>query len=280
MGTEIIRNLPYEEYRKRPGVNASLLKTVHAQSLKHAKAQIDGIEIESDAKDFGTSFHALLLEGKYDFVVHPETYLGEEKGKPKIKPWNWNAHACAQWEREQGGKTVVNEKEAKALEAMVAAAHDALSGLKLGGDCELSVFAEKDGVPIKARIDTLPTDPNAPVIDFKKVRSAEPRKFMRQCYDLGYYIQCAWILDVLRLAGIERDSVWLVGIEDKQPFSSCTLKFVDVPVSFLRLGRIHARAAFSKVKTAYETNRWPDYGITVAENYAMPWMLPELDQTA
>jgi PDDEXK-like domain of unknown function (DUF3799) len=279
MNAEIIRNLPAEEYRKRLGVNASLLKTVHAQSLKHAKAQIDGLENESDAKDFGTAFHSLLLEGKQDFVVHPETYMSSDK-IPVAKPWNWNANACKAWEAAQEGKTILNKDGAKALDSMCAAAKDALTCVELIGDTELSVFAEKDGMPIKARIDLLPKDENAPVIDFKKVRSAEPRKFLRQCYDLGYHIQCAWILDVLRLAGIPRDEVWLVGIEDKEPFATCTLKFSDEPISFLRLGRIHARAAFMKAKAAYESGRWPDYGITAAENHAMPWMLQELEQTS
>lgn len=274
----IQHGLPYEEYAKRAGINASLLKTVDAKSLKHAKAIIDGqASEESDAKELGTSFHALLLEGRIDYVVRPETYENEKK---EVKPWNWNANVCKAWEVSQGGKTILSPDDAKSVEAMVASAHDALEGMPMKGDRELSIFAEHEGLPVKARLDFLPADTEAPMVDFKSCKDANPEEFLKQALKLGYHIQSAWHMDVARWAGQPRKAFWIVGIESKKPYVSCVLKFIDQPISFLRVGRRRARAAFQKLKTAYQHNCWPGYGASAAEENAQPWMISELDATA
>lgn len=276
---EIVRSLSFEEYGKRPGINGSLLKTVDRYSLAHAKAQLDGLdEFESDALDFGTCFHSLLLEGRVDYEIIPATYENE---KGEVKPWNWNANVCKKWGAAQGDKIPLTTKEAASLEAMVAAVHDNPDVKPfLKGDTELSVFAEREGLPVKARIDLLPSDPNGPVIDFKKARSSEPSQFLKSALDLRYHLSAAWNLDVLRWAGIERKEFWLVAVEDSAPYAVSILKFLDVPMSFLRVGRSKCRAAFKRLQSAYESKRWPDYGTHVAEDHAKPWMLPELETTA
>jgi hypothetical protein len=276
---EVIRQLPFEEYVKRPGVNGSLLKTVDRYSLAHAKAQLDGLdEYESDALDFGTSFHALLLEGRVDYALIPDTY---ENDKGEVKPWSWNANVCKKWEADQGGRTPLTKKEVETLEKMVAAVHDNPQVRPfLNGDTELSVFAEREGLPVKARIDLLPSDPQGPVIDFKKARSSEPGQFLKSSLDLRYHMSAAWNLDVLRWTGDERKEFWLVAVEDRPPYAVSVLKFLDVPMSFIRVGRSKCRTAFKHLQNAYATNRWPDYGTHVAEDHAKPWMLPELELTA
>lgn len=281
-------NLPFEEYKARPGVNASLLKTVHRFSLAHARAQLDGrLDNESEAKTLGTSFHALLLEGRVDYVIQPETYphsgdksKGIEKGAPA--EWNWNAKFCKEWRETQTGKTVVTKDNAQELESMVASARDALGADLLKGQCEVSVFSQferkPDGLPVKCRIDLLPDDPNAPVIDIKRCASAEPKAFLKQALNLGYHLQAAWTLDVLKWHGQERKEFWLVGIEPVAPFASCILRFQNVPVSLLWLGRKYCRGAYRKLANAYQTNKWPDYGKSLAEDHTPPWVLKELDE--
>lgn len=285
---EIIENLPYEDYAKRPGVNASLLKTVHRYSLAHAKAQIDGkLEGDSEEFDFGKAFHSLFLEGKREYVVHPSHYLCEEK-KPGgergekhtiEKDWNWNANYCKDWAAQQTLQ-VMSAKEVEAMEGMALTARNALSGFDHKGRRELSVFAEKDGMPIKCRVDILPDDSLCPIIDPKTCGNANPAEFLKHALKYGYDIQCAWTLDVLRAAGIKRESMALLAIEKSAPYATCLLRLDDTPYSFLRLGRIKANAAFIKVKSAFETGNWPDYGATKAEEHAQLWQVKELEQTA
>lgn len=276
---EIARNLPFEEYKARPGINGSLLKIVDEFSLKRVKAEIDGkLESESDAMDFGTCFHSLLLEGRVDYVIHPETYPSPKEGEKK---WIWSANFCKEWAKEQGDKIILSKAEALSIEAMVEAVSDVPELREhLNGDRELSVFGERDGMPVKCRLDLLTKADTGPVIDFKKTRSAEPGKFLKQALEKRYTMQAAWGLDVLRLAGVKRTAFWLVGIEDKAPFDVSILKLNDRGCSFLRAGRVLCRQAFKKLKNAYAENHWPSYGAHDAEDYAKPWMMQELEKTA
>ena len=286
---EIIRNLPFEEYRKRPGANSSILKLVDSSSLKRVRAELNGeVEHDTDATDFGDCFHALLLEGRIKYTIEPETYPApkdhEKVKKGAIKegdplPWNNGAGICKQWAGQQGELVILTKKEAENLEAMVAAVHDCAELQPyLKGDCELSVFAERQGFPVKARIDLLP--PSGPVIDFKKTRNAEPGAFVRQMLDLRYHMQAAWNIDVLKAAGIERDEFWFVAVEDKAPFDVTILKLKDQAISFLRVGRVKCRQAFQKLKNAHAEDHWPTYGAHHAEDHAKPWMMQELELTA
>lgn len=274
---EIISNLPYEEYAKRPGVNASLLKLVHRKSLLHAKAYLDQtFSEESAALDFGKCFHSLALEGREDFVTVPATYTNE---KGEVKPWNWNATACKKWGEEQGDKIPLKECEAQAVRTMAGVIRNELSGA-IKGRTELSLFAEMKGVPVKCRIDLLPDDESEGIIDPKSCQSAEPSKFLRSSMELAYHIQAAFTLDVANLLGLNRKSFSLLAVESSIPHAPCRLTFTDEPLSLLRLGRIHYRAAFLKLIEARATGRWDGYGEHPAEEFCPVWLLKELEQTA
>jgi hypothetical protein len=287
--TEIIRNMPAEEYRKRPGINATILKCVYLYSLQHAKAQLDGVkERTSDALDFGNAFHSLLLENETRYVVHPDTYPAP-KHHDKVKkgdiqegdplPWNANAAICKTWIAEQNGATVLDSQEDSELRGMVEGVRrNEEIAEYLNGDTEVSIFTEYKGVPVKARVDLLPKE--RVVIDFKKAKSANPDKFTKQATtDLAYHMQGAWNLDVLRWAGIERKSFWLVAVEQERPHVASIVKFDDVPISFLRAGRRLCRAAFQRLVNANQTGRWPGYETSHAEEWAKPWQQAELETT-
>jgi hypothetical protein len=274
---EIVPNLPYDEYAKCPGVNASLLKLVHRKSLLHARAYLDGEFAEESAElDFGHCFHSLALEGREDFVTKPATYTNE---KEEVKPWNANANVCKAWIEAQGDKVVLNNDSAVAVKTMAQVVREQLGGA-LKGRIELSLFAEMKGVPVKCRVDLLPDDESEGIIDLKSCQSAEPSKFMRSSYDLGYHIQAAFSLDIANLLGLNRKSFSLLAVESAPPHAPCRLTFNDEPLSLLRLGRIHYRAAFLKLVNAQNSGNWEGYGDHPAEEYCPPWMLKELEQTA
>jgi len=275
--SEVIPNLPFEEYAARPGINASVLKIVHRQSLLHAKAYRDGsYREESDELDFGTCFHSLALEGRQDFVLIPTTYVNEKKEE---KPWNWNAKVCQAWGAEQGDKIPLKEDEAVAVVSMANSIVEELGGM-LKGQREVSLFATMKGHPVKCRIDFLPDDESLPIIDLKSCKSAEPAKFLRQSIDLGYLIQAAFALDVAKECGIKRDRFDLLAVESEAPHGVCRLRFRDQAISLLRVGRRHYRTAFDDLTKAIETNQWDSYGEHPAEDFTPPWMKEELDRTA
>lgn len=276
---EVIENMPFAEYAKRPGVNASLLKLVHRFSLQHAKSYLDGeFQEESDTLDFGKCFHSLALEDREVFAEIPPTYTNADG---EAKPWNWNAKACKQWGVDQGDKIPLKAGEIAGVRAMAGAVRRVLS---MKGRTELSLFAERDGLPVKCRLDFAPDDQQQGIIDLKSCQSAEPRKFMRSAYELAYHIQAAFTLDVADLCrkalGKDYPRFSLLAVESDVPHGVCRLIFDDEPLSLLRLGRIHYRAAFKQLQNAYESGRWDGYGTHAAEEYAPPWILKELEQTA
>ncbi len=275
--SEIIPHLPYSEYAKRAGVNATLLKLVHKKSLLHARAYLDGTySEESDDLDFGHCFHSLALEGREDFVVKPETYTND---KGEVKKWIGSANVCKAWEAAQGDKIPLSVWDTGRVRTMAKVVRQELGDF-LKGRIELSLFAKRGEIPVKNRVDFLPEDDSAPVIDLKSAASAEPAKFLRAAVDKGYHLQAAFTLDTLRLCGIDRKAFWLVAVEKEAPHAHTILKFNDVPLSLLRVGRAAYRAALAKLIHAEDTGRWDGYGNHTAEDFAPVWMKEELELTA
>lgn len=289
MVIEVIPNLPFAEYQQRDGINTSILKVAYNESLLHAKAVLDGRrKMESDNLDFGKCFHSWTLERKEDWVTKPVTYPAPLK-HAKVKkglikegdplPWNANAAFCKEWEEAQEG-IVLSESGTAAVKGMARTLReDPVIGPMLdgAGQSELSVFVEKDGVKRKCRIDRLPS--KGPVLDLKSTKNAHPERFLQSAIDLGYDIQAAHTLSILRAAGDPRDEMWFCAIESENPYAYSILKFKDIPGSFLRAGRIKVNAAMLKIQAAMKSGIWPGYPSGEAEEFAKDWMKKELDQT-
>ncbi len=273
----MIESMSLADYQAAPGINASVLRIVHQKSLAHAKAYLDGkLTIESDALDFGQVFHGVVLEGRHDYAVKPLTY---EHSKEGLKPWNANSSVCKDWLAAHDGAFIISQDQEVALLAMAkAVAPHVPAGFP--SRCEFSVFAERDGMPIKSRVDCLPLDDDAPVIDLKTCCNAHPEHFMREALRLGYHIQAAFTLDILRKVGIDRQEFRFVAVESEPPHAVCVLRFKDEAPSVLRIGRARYRALFGWMAEAMRTGHWTDYGTKDAEEYLPPWYKAELEQTA
>ncbi len=268
---QIIKGMSEETYSSRNDyVRSSLLKKVLTEPLSTVKCIIDGtIKFQSDAMKMGTAFHALMLEGKRDYVVKPEEYGYGHK-------WTRRAKYCADWEDKQT-LPVVSAREVESLEGMVKAVH-AHPDLKpyLNGQCELSIFVDKIA-KLKCRIDLLPRDPDAPVIDFKKTRSADPVEFTKQLFDMKYYLSAAMYLDILRAVDIVRREFWFVAIEEHFPYNIWICKMVDRPIGFLDAGRREYKAAYHTLMRAMQTNEWPTYRTSEPEEHMTAWMQSALE---
>lgn len=270
---EIIKGMSYPTYDARNEyINAGKLIAVQTETLKTVKAMIDGtLQFTSEALEFGVHFHSMVLEGIENFVVQPREY---QFGKP----WHNGASYCKDWVRKQT-KPIVTEGQVESLRGMTAAirAHPELAPL-LCGQCELSIFVDRKGPKLKARVDLLPDNPSAPVIDFKKARSANPDDFVKQVFNLKYYLKAALYLDVLSAVGIHREEFWLVAVEDWKPYNIYICKLVDRPVGFIECGRIEYRAAYHKLMRAMAKDEWPSYETSEAEAHSAPWIMSALEQ--
>lgn len=290
MSIEIVERMPYDDYAKHPGVNASLLATIANYSLAHAKAELDGErKRESEAFDFGEDFHALLLENRKTYVVHPDTYPAPgdhakvKKGEIAAGdplPWNWNANACKAFYAKNLDFHCISSEDESDLVGMVesAKAHPDLQNIQ--GRNELSVFVDHDGVMLKARLDILPA--KLPVIiDLKSARSAQPEKFVRSAIDNSYHLKGAFYCDVARWAGLGTfNSFWFAAVEKEAPYVTAVVKFNDEPASLLRYGRRLYRNALHQLKNARETGNWKGYETCNAEDHAPRWMLEALESVS
>jgi PDDEXK-like domain of unknown function (DUF3799) len=271
---QIIKGMSEEMYASRNEyVRSTLLKKVITEPLSTVKCIIDGtIKFESDALKMGNGFHDLLLEGKRNYIVRPDEYQFGKK-------WTRAAKYCDEWEKKQT-LPIVSAREVESLEGMVAAvhAHPELKDL-LNGQCELAIFVDKIA-KLKCRIDLLPRDPDAPVIDFKKSRDASPTEFTKQLFNLKYYLSAAMYLDILHAVDIHRKEIWYVAVEDFKPYNIWICKMVDRPVSFLEFGRKEYREAYHKLMKAIQTNHWPTYQSSEPEEHMTAWMQTALESTA
>lgn len=269
----IVTGMSYEDYAAAPGVSATALKIAYMHSMAHVRAYMDGtFEKRSTALDFGKAFHSLALEGKEEFNRRPDTYTSS---KGEEKPWNANSNTCKEW-LEQNNKYVVTGETEAALRNMTKAVRPYLYP---NFDAEISIFSQLEGLPVKCRLDVLSKSETDPVIDLKTCADANPEKFMREALRLGYHLQAAWALDVLRLVGIKRQEFQFVAVESKPPHGVCVLRFLDQDVSLLRVGRVRYKEQLRKIKQSIETGKWPSYGTVWAEEFAPAWMKRELEQT-
>lgn len=297
MKAQIIPDMPFAEYLAHPGINAGLLATAFQTCMSKVKLQMDGGKsAQSDELDFGTAFHALVLEGREDFVTHPPTYPAPG-GHTKVKtgeiqpgdslPWTWSAGTCKLFAKENEGRTILSEAEAANVRGMAAVCHNdpELKPLMAGSKSEVTVIVEKDGLTFKIRVDTL-TGGSLPVIDFKSARSAEPAKFVKAAYDLGYFLKSALYMDVLMWAGLNsydldnKREFWFVAIEKEPPYAHSITICKDINLSYMYVGRRQYRYALQKIKKCLASGEWPAYGSSEAELHAPPWHQKEIEITA
>lgn len=124
------------------------------------------------------------------------------------------------------------------------------------GTPELSVFGEFDGVRVKCRFDRVTND--AEIWDYKTTDSAEPEKFKRKAFDLGYPMKMALQYHLFKQAyGMRPKSVNLLAQENKEePFLPCLFPLTR---KTLLIGTAQLRQAISMYKFAKENDIWPSY---------------------
>jgi hypothetical protein len=143
--SQIILDLPFEEYKKNPGVNASFLKKFVVSPLY---AKTDTFE-SSAATDLGNYVHALLIDRSSlnNFAVLPTTGEGSRKARDEWKKNNPNGILLSPSAMETG--------KACADSLIAYPPYKELVDLKF--DSEVTLYTEhpKYGFPMKARIDIL-----------------------------------------------------------------------------------------------------------------------------
>lgn len=255
MSIEIIHGLPMAEYRAWPEIGQSTLKAGRA-SMAHLRAALDGDRVieETDAMRVGSAIHCAFLEpAEYAERV---AVWDRRASTGRAAPRNgrvWDAFQAA-----HEGAIILTSNDAKIVTGAVAAlrAHPAVARIISCAECgpvdgvEVSMRGEVqigDAPPIrmKARPDVLTEHA---VIDVKKTRSGDPRRFTAQAIDLGYHIQAA-----VYMAITGRPRFLFATVEDAPPYD---VVVYEPSPSMIEAGRREAADLITRYTECIASGVW------------------------
>jgi len=217
------------------------------------KYSLDRPQEHKDAFSLGTAVHTRILGTGATIVTYPPEHL-TPSGAVSTK------QATIAWAEEQraAGNVVIAPSQARQVDGMAEAvlAHtDARKVLETIAGREVSVFADIDGVPVRARFDIYDGVNGG---DLKSARDASPNGFNRSVASYGYHIQEFFYRAVHRaVAGDELESFKFVVVENSAPYLPAVY---DLDFMWEEIGRDKTREALDTYRKCAATGVWPGYG--------------------
>jgi hypothetical protein len=270
MATAPERAAEYHADEPEPVFRASIAEPLINKTAAHAKALLDGrVKIGSDAVTLGTAVHQMLLRDDRCVISPYDKYQSNE---------------AKAWKAQQEAAGLVPIKQAMWDEAREIA--QACNGqlLELGvepmpftnGTAEHAIRWETQGVKCKSLLDWLRDDYSF-VDDLKATGDANPRKFARHLFNMGWDIKAAFYVRAVEAAyGVTPTFRW-VAVETKPPY----------PISVHVLSERAMASAQVKVDTAIQlwnecmaSGEWPAYPAHVHEVDIPGWASDEADMYA
>ena len=241
-----------EYHSKKEFISSSFVKgwnTATPYHVMHGKK-----ELSPSIADLGSAVHA-MWEGKN----RKQVVIGKHKTRAG-KAWAED-YAKAQ----ENDQILLPEGEYQKALRMTAALWKNEEIRKLGRSkqrvCEASIYCkhERTGLLLKARPDQFNMDRGV-VLDIKTTISADPSRFQRQFFDLGYGIQAAFYRMVCEQQGIECKYFAFGCVEKTEPFA--TNLFIVSQDLMDRYTKVVERT-LDQIKLAQETNDystgWPNF---------------------
>lgn len=251
---------------------------------------------DTASTDFGTMMDVMFLERatfESGFAVQPAKYkttgmkcpaCGSITDSKKCaacktdrmeveieKDWSGQSNTCKEWVKaqEDDGRTVISIEDAQ----NAVAASERLSGDEMIAsyrECsQTQVYCTADYrdkatglvVPFKILIDLVPDAAHEvygrSLGDYKTARTATPRKWMKQVFNLSYHVQAAAYLDVYTAAtGEDRVEFRHIVQENIAPFEVARRLLA---MEYVGLGRHQYIAALQKYCRCLAANVWPGF---------------------
>lgn len=211
---------------------------------------------DRSALEFGKAAHMLLLgeDGfKETYVLRPETI--------EDKPWQSNRTVCKQWLADQAkaGRIVITDTEIQHIRHMA----DALGkkeAVRLGllnGRIERSIFANMDGLWLKARPDVVPND-SGDFVDLKTAASVDDESLSKAIFAHGYHVQAGLMRLIVReVLGAEAfSSFTFVFVEKSAPYDVRVMQLKDTDID---IGERQALAGIAMVRECLKRGQWPGF---------------------
>lgn len=212
--------------------------------------------------DFGHLAHLMVLgEGGEFVILDPAVHGLDAKGAPAKSP-----RATAMWKKaeaaaRESGATPVGLPEWETAELMAAEvrAHADAGRIFEQGEAERSLYwTGPDGVRLRGRTDWLTVEDDRLVcVDYKTSTTANPDALVRKFWQLGYYMQAAWYIDLLVALGRSDDPDFRFVVQEKEPpFEVTVVRYDDEAIAE---GRRLNRLAIETYRRCRDSNVWPGY---------------------
>lgn len=278
LGEGLHYDVPMEIYHGNccpgPSVSASVLEEMRDDQGCPAKAlakhylspwRDEDDDDDTEALSFGRAAHVYIVEGPEAFAerytVKPEGHDGRTKeGRA--------------WLVANTDKTIVGFKQHQKIVGMATGlAMNKGAIAALAGKPEVTAIAKdpETGIWLKARPDVLrDVDPRFGrlAVNYKTTKSAAGEPFMRQAWELGYFVGAALCIDVLTLLGEPSPKYAILAQEKTRPYLAKVRVLTD---DYVVAGRMMYRRALRQFAECIAKNEWPGYGDDIGALPYPPW---------
>lgn len=253
----IILDMTSEQYHAHEAISNSGL-TELAKSAAHYRHYRENGSPDTDALNFGSAFHTMLLEPEA-FDSRVQLWSGQSRATTKGKEEYANAVAT--------GKLTLKIDEHVAMKAMCSAINAHVSSnvyLSGKGKVEASLFwtDAETGVQCRCRPDWMRDD--GVLVDLKTTRDASPEQYERHAFNYRYWVQAAFYMQGYEaVTGKKCPAFAFVAVEKEQPYG-CTLWIADE--SAVEAGKREVRRCLERYATAKKTGKfecYPDVPLTL-----------------
>lgn len=139
---------------------------------------------------------------------------------------------------------------------------------------ELSMYVEASadtyGLPIKGRLDRLEKTENGwMILDLKTTDDASPSAFQKKAYSMGYHIQCAFYIDLVKKV-LDADSVEFIfcAMERRRPHGIALYKASE---DMIELGRTQYKKALKELSFCKSRDLFPGYDSNIIDLSLPGW---------
>jgi hypothetical protein len=258
----VYENLSYSAYNELPGIRSGDLRAIR-QSPRHYRLREAH---DSDGMRVGRIVHDVVAGADLESCC---------------SVWRGGVRRGKQWESFVAAESepIITETQEQSIRCMVNALqeHDvARELLSRPARKELVVTWEHDGLPCKARLDSL-TD-NGVILELKTDgKGIDERRFAQRMVELGYHLQFAWYQYGLVSAQGLIAPVTVVAVEQHWPHD---VAVYDLGEDTIQAGLDECKEALSALKFCEKTGHWPGAhpGRTTIE--LPPWYWKQAEQEA